>query len=185
MGQLGGDSLIHLILRTSQGRLTRSSRRSPPRLRRFLSMRREGDRVSQISTDKQNRSTTSGSRRGAHGAAKAIKAVLSVTAGETHPRVGRRVISHGGNFFLQTIISSRELRHLVDDNSEPSTARETSNKCEVGMARKCISAHLRSEWQQKPGVIHRYAKDTILKYLFPPVLLRIRVSVCELKKSQP
>jgi hypothetical protein len=53
------------------------------------------------------------------------------------------------------------------------------------MARKCVSAHLRSAWQQKPRVIHRYAKDTILKKLFPPVLLRIRVSVCELKKSQP
>ena len=49
----------------------------------------------------------------------------------------------------------------------------------------CVSAHLRSAWQQKPGVIHRYAKDTILKNLFPPVLLRIIcISVCELKKSQ-
>jgi len=53
------------------------------------------------------------------------------------------------------------------------------------MARKCVFAHLRSAWQQKPGVIHRYAKDTILKKLFPPVLLHIRISVCELKKSQP
>jgi hypothetical protein len=33
--------------------------------------------------------------------------------------------------------------------------------------------------------MHRYAKDTILKNLFPPVLLRICVSVCKLKKSQP
>ena len=33
--------------------------------------------------------------------------------------------------------------------------------------------------------MHRYTKDTILKKLFPPVLLRICVSVCELKKSQP
>ena len=40
-------------------------------------------------TDEENRVTTSGSRRGAHGAAKAIEAVLGVTAGETHPRVGR------------------------------------------------------------------------------------------------
>jgi hypothetical protein len=37
----------------------------------------------------------------------------------------------------------------------------------------------------KSGVMHRYTKDTILKKLFPPVLLRICVSVCELKKSQP
>jgi len=71
--------------------------------------RREGDRVSRISTDEQNRATTPGSRRGAHGAAKAIKAILGVTAGETRPRVGRQVISHGGCFFLQTIISPREL----------------------------------------------------------------------------
>jgi len=35
------------------------------------------------------------------------------------------------------------------------------------MAQKCVSAHLRSAWQQKPGVIHRYAKYTILKNLFP------------------
>ena len=27
----------------------------------------------------------------------------------------------------------------------------------------CVSAHLRTGWQQKPGVIHRYAKDAILK----------------------
>jgi hypothetical protein len=53
------------------------------------------------------------------------------------------------------------------------------------MAHKCVSAHMGSAWQQKPGVMHRYAKDTILKKLFPPVLLRICVSVCELKKSQP
>jgi len=52
------------------------------------------------------------------------------------------------------------------------------------MTQKHVSAHLRSMWQQKPGVIHRYAKDTILKNLFP-VLLRICVSVCELKNSQP
>jgi hypothetical protein len=45
------------------------------------------------------------------------------------------------------------------------------------MARKCVSAHLRSAWQHKTGVIHRYAKDTILKNLFSPVLLRIRVCV--------
>jgi hypothetical protein len=37
----------------------------------------------------------------------------------------------------------------------------------------------------KTRCIHRFAKDTILKKLFPPVLLRICVSVCELKKSQP
>ena len=49
----------------------------------------------------------------------------------------------------------------------------------------CVFVHLWSVWQQKPGVIHRYAKDTILKNLFPPVLLRICISVCELKKSQP
>ena len=53
------------------------------------------------------------------------------------------------------------------------------------MAQKCVSVHLWSAWQQKTGVIHRYAKDTILKNLFPPVLLHIRVSVCELKQSQP
>jgi hypothetical protein len=35
------------------------------------------------------------------------------------------------------------------------------------MTRKCVSAHLRSAWQQKPGVIHRYAKDTILKKIVP------------------
>ncbi len=29
------------------------------------------------------------------------------------------------------------------------------------MAQKCVSAHLRSAWQQKPGVMLRYAKDTI------------------------
>ncbi len=86
-------SLIRLILCTLRGRLMRSSRRSPPCLRRFPSARREGGRVSRISTDEQNRATTPGSRRGAHGAAKAIKANLGVTAGETHPRVGRRVIS--------------------------------------------------------------------------------------------
>jgi hypothetical protein len=49
----------------------------------------------------------------------------------------------------------------------------------------CVSAHLRPAWQEKPGVIHRYAKDAILKQLFPPVLLRICVSVSSLKKSQP
>jgi len=92
--------------------------------------------VSRISNDEQNRATNSGSRHGAHGAAKAIKAVPGITAGETHPRVGRRVISHGGYFFLQTIIPSRELHTFVDDNSEPLTARATPNKCEVGMARK-------------------------------------------------
>ncbi len=68
--------------------------------------------VSRISTDEQNRATTPGSRHGAHGAAKAIEAVLGITADETHPRVGRRVISHGGYCFLQTIILSRELRYL-------------------------------------------------------------------------
>jgi hypothetical protein len=49
----------------------------------------------------------------------------------------------------------------------------------------CVSAHLRTGWQQKPGVIHRHAKDAILKKLFPPVLLRICVFVSGLKKSQP
>jgi len=53
------------------------------------------------------------------------------------------------------------------------------------MAQKCVSVHLLSAWQQKLGVIHRYAKDTIIKNLFPPVLLRICVSVCELEQSQP
>ena len=48
-----------------------------------------------------------------------------------------------------------------------------------------VSAHLRPAWQHKPDVIHRYAKDTILKKLFPPVLLRICVPVSSLKKSQP
>ena len=49
---------------------------------------------------------------------------------------------------------------------------------EIGMAQKCVSAHLRSVWQQKHGVIHRYTKDAILKELFSPALLRICVSVC-------
>jgi hypothetical protein len=53
------------------------------------------------------------------------------------------------------------------------------------MDQKCVSAHLRPAWQQKPDVIHRYAKDAILKKLFPPVLLRICVPVSSLKKSQP
>jgi len=69
--------------------------------------------VSRISTDELNQATTHGSRRGAHGAVKAIEAVLGVTAGKTHPCVGRRVINHGGYFFLQTIISSRELRRQL------------------------------------------------------------------------
>jgi hypothetical protein len=88
-------------------------------------------------------------------------------------------------FFFRRLYYLESFGTFVDDNSELSTARATSNKCEVGMAQKRVSAHLRSVWQQKPGVIHRYAKDTILKNLFPPVLLRIRISVCELKKSQP
>ncbi len=184
-GQLGGDSLIRLILRTLWGRLTRSSRRSPPHLRIFPSARREGHMASRISTDEQNRMTASGSHRGAHGAVKAIEAVLGKTAGWTHPRVGRRVISHGGFFFFRRLYRLESFDTLFDDNPEPSAARATSNKCEVGMARKRVSAHLRSVWQQKPGVMHRYAKDTILKKLFPPILLRICVSVCELKKSQP
>ena len=46
----------------------------------------------------------------------------------------------------------------------------------------CVSAHLRTAWQQKPDVIHRYAKDAILKKMFPPVLLRICVPVYSLKK---
>ena len=88
--------------------------------------------------------------------------------------------------FFRRLYCQESFDTFVDDNSEPSTARVTSDKCEeVGMARKRVSAHLRSAWQQKPGVIHRYAKDTILKNLFPPVLLRIIcISVCELKKSQ-
>ncbi len=49
----------------------------------------------------------------------------------------------------------------------------------------CVSAHLRTAWQRKPDVIHRYAKDAILKKLFPPVLLRICVPVDSLKKSKP
>ena len=113
-GQLGGDSLIRLILRTSQGRLTRSSRCSPPppHLRIFPSAcRREGHRVIRISTNEQNQATTSRSHRGAHSAVKAIEAVLCETAGWAHPRVGRRVISHGGHFFLKTTMPSRELRH--------------------------------------------------------------------------
>ena len=88
-------------------------------------------------------------------------------------------------FFFRRLYRLESFDTLFDDNPEPSAARATSNKCEVGMARKRVSAHLRSAWQQKPGVMHRYAKDTILKNLFPPVLLRICVSVCELKKSQP
>jgi hypothetical protein len=53
------------------------------------------------------------------------------------------------------------------------------------MARKCVSAYLWSAGQQKPGKICKYAEDTVLKNLFPPVLLRIRVSDYSSKKSQP
>ena len=88
-------------------------------------------------------------------------------------------------FFFRRLYRLESFDTFFEDYSEPSIAKATSKKCEVGMARKCVSAHLRSAWQQKPGVLHRYAKDTILKKLFPPVLLRICVSVCELKKSQP
>ena len=54
-----------------------------------------------------------------------------------------------------------------------------------GRAGRNVSVHLWSAWQQKPGANHRYSKDTISKKMFPGVLLRICVSVCELKKSQP
>ncbi len=46
----------------------------------------------------------------------------------------------------------------------------------------CVSAHLRPAWQQKPDVIHRYAKGAILKELFPTVFLCICVPVSSLKK---
>ena len=102
------------------------------------------------------------------------------------PQAGHTHASVVGSSAMMDIFFFRRLYRLESfDTSEPSIAKATSNKCEVGMARKCVSAHLRSAWQQKPGVMHRYAKDTILKKLFPPVLLRICVSVCELKKSQP
>ena len=51
--------------------------------------------------------------------------------------------------------------------------------------RNCVFAYLQSARLTKTGEIHKYAKDTIRKELFLPVLLRICVFVSEPKKSQP
>ena len=51
--------------------------------------------------------------------------------------------------------------------------------------RNCVFAYLQSARLTKTGEIRKYAKDTIRKELFLPVLLRICVFVSEPKKSQP
>ena len=87
----------------------------PPRLQRAPRSEgaacRNGGRVCRIFSNDKNQATTPGPRRGAHGTAKGIEAVL-VIADTTHPRVGGRVISHVVYLSLETIIASRELRHL-------------------------------------------------------------------------
>ena len=52
-------------------------------------------------------------------------------------------------FFFRQLYRLESFNTFFDDNLEPLTARATSNKCKVGMAHKCVSAHLRFPWQEK------------------------------------
>ena len=70
-------------------------------------------------------------------------------------------------FFFRRIYRLESFDTFFDDNLEPSTARATSNKCEVGMAHKCKSAHLQPAWQQKTRCNARVRKRHHLKKLVP------------------
>ena len=116
--------------------------------------RRDGGRMGRISFDKENQTRNPGPRRLAQFAHSSID-ILGVTAGRARPH-------DGGGAAMVLIFLVRQLYRreslgtfLDDDNLEPSTARATSNKCEVGMARKCVSVYLRSARQQKPDVVHK------------------------------
>ncbi len=73
----------------------------------------------------------------AHFAVRAIN-IFAVTGG-THPHL-RGQLSHGVNLFGRQLWRPKSLGTFVDDSLELWTARATSNKCEVGMAQKHVSA---------------------------------------------